>query len=79
MQLFYGLPLVLIASAAAQATVTLDGDIAALPECAKTCFGTAMVANGCPSNTGMFHSIPCYTDHTVATAYSQPYRLHMFM
>ena len=52
MQFSHALVLAFIASAAAQTTGTIAGDVAALPACAKTCLDKATLAAGCSSVTG---------------------------
>lgn len=54
MQFSHALVLAFVASVAAQATGTIDGDVAALPACAKTCLDKATLAAGCKSITGSF-------------------------
>ena len=51
MHFSHALILTFIATATAQ-TGTIEGDVAALPACAKTCLDKATLAAGCKSITG---------------------------
>lgn len=51
MQFSHAVVLAFVAAVAAQ-TGSIDGDVAALPACAKKCLDTATLAAGCKSITG---------------------------
>lgn len=58
MHFSHALILAFIATATAQ-TGSIEGDVAALPACAKTCLDKATLAAGCKSITGS-SSLPSF-------------------